>query len=215
MTITFPDEFRLERVYYITGKDDPKALAYIEAHNALLDQMLNGTLYIKFVDGDRKGSIAKIKPRYEKVNKAAIRSSSSFYDRSYSLENDYFFVVASWDRRKNKVQLTLPSRDVIFLPNYKGPTVYELFDSKAAKQAALENPDQYDVDGKLLNIGDKVLYINARYGSAFQLCHGAIREFKAVVNSKTKTITTIVQNDADFSELSAIASPHLMIYKKD
>ena len=76
----------------------------------------------------------------------------------------------------------------------------------------MKNPDQKDIDGNILNIGDNVLYINARYGSGMELCHGKIKEFKAKVDSRRTEIFTVVENAEGV--LSTISHSHCMIWKK-
>ena len=218
-TITFPDEYQLERTgsNYFETEDDPEAVAYCVARNALYDQMVNGTLYVKFIDGDRRGSIARIHldPDYRPTTAEVTRRYYSRWDEKhqYEIENQWFCAVAKWDKRKNSCKLMLPHKDVIFLPNYQGPTAYQMFDKKAAREELLKSPDQRDIDGRLLSIGDKVLYINARYGTGFELCHGTIKEFKVSVDSKGHAFVTIVQNDGSEEE-SAISYPTQMIWKK-
>lgn len=220
--ITFPNEFRLStpRRSYFDERDDAEAVAYCNARNALLEQAIKGTLYVKFVAGDRKGSIAKVhidteEHPYNERKAEIIEKYRGHWDKKtqYEIENSYFFGTAKWDKRKNTCKLTMPSEDTVFMPNYQGPTVYEMFDKKAAKTELLKNPEQFDIDGKPLAIGDKVLYINARYGSGFGMCHGTIKEFKAVVDSSGHSFTTVVQND-DGDQVSSISNPSDMIYKK-
>lgn len=212
----FPDEYQLQRVGYFDVEDDPTAVAYCAARNALFDQAVNGTLYVKFIAGDRKGSIARVQidPSFNH-HRAEISSVRRYYSDSrqqFEITNTWIYGIARWDKRKNSCQVHLPNPEVIFLPNYQGPTVYEMFDKKAAKEALLKNPDQHDIDGKLLSVGDKVLYINARYGSGFVLCHGTIKEFKVTADSKGHSFSTIVQLDGDDEE-SSISYPSQMIWK--
>jgi hypothetical protein len=219
---TFPDTFDLQTPsqHYFDSETDADAVAFCNARNALLDQAINGTLYIKFVDGDRKGSIAKLVIDVEehpynerKAEVERCRSSWSNEKVQYQIDNTYFFGTAKWDKRKNSCKVSFPSKEIVFLPNYEGPTVYEMFDKKAAKEELLKNPDQHDIDGKLLAVGDKVLYINARYGSGFGMCHGTIKEFKVVADSSGHSFTTVVQMDGE-DQLSSISNPSEMIYKK-
>lgn len=231
--MTLPDEFQLHyprhekkpgNLYadsYGNGfdqEDDPKALEYLAQQHALIDKFVEGSLYIKFIDGDRKGSIAKVIPNTKTfgnnaAKKASIRNRyGSFNHKPYSFENERFYAIATWNGRSNKVQINLPNREIVFLPNYTGPTVWEKFDAKAAQKEILKSPDQKDIDGNILAIGDPVLYINARYGSGMTLEHGTVKEFKVSVDSKKHEIFTIVQN-SDGVE-SKITNSHNMIFKK-
>ena len=218
--IDLPDEFQLSSPYYAFEKeDDPAALLYLEQVRTLQEKMYAETLYIKFIDGDRKGAIAKVIPRYdERKHLCEIHykpTHSSWDNKRYGFHNEYLWGYATWAdiKRKNKVQVSLPNRDVVFLPNYTGPTVWALFDHKAAKAEALKEPDQVDIDGHVLAIGDPVIYINARYGSGMELCHGVIKEFKASVDSRKTEIWTIVTNIENNVE-SKISNSSYMIYKK-
>ena len=215
-----PDEFELKPPYHngFEDENDPLVLKFIAEYNYLLDRILNGTLFIKFIDGDRKGSIAKFKPspQHHPPSSTAIRYRqrwSSHDKNGYDFTNTYFYGIATWTGRSNKPQVNLPNRDIIILPNYTGPTVWALFDHKAAKAEALKEPDQVDIDGHVLAIGDPVIYINARYGSGMELCHGVIKEFKASVDSRKTEIFTIVTNIENNVE-SKISNSSYMIYKK-
>jgi len=217
--ITFPDEFRLQ-VPYLNGFEDAVDVAanrFVEERNALLERVEAGDLYIKFIAGDRKGSIARLIPDTIKnrPSKIITRMSTFSDGRNYRIEDDRIYCVAKWDKRSNKVRLNLPNRDVIFLPNYEGPTVWCLFDKKAAKVEALANNPQKDIDGEILNVGDQVLYINTRYGQGSSLCHGVIREFTAIVDSRSTEIFTHIENlDVQNGEMSKVSYPHMMIWKK-
>lgn len=207
-----------------TDKKDPKVVEYVSAVREMQKKAAAGELYIKFIDGNRKGSIARVVPNKRVYGADAIRpvkieeswgwiEAQADRGAGYRIKDDRFHVIANWDKRNNKAQFDLPSEDIIFLPNYSGPTVWELFDSKAAKENVLKNPMQKDIDGKLLKVGDKVLYVNARYGSGMSLNHGTIKEFKVVVNSKHTEISTVVARDTD-KLLSTISDSSQMIYKK-
>ena len=217
--IDLPDEFQLvQPAYSFETPDDPAALLYVEQVKTLQEKMYEETLYIKFIDGDRKGAIAKVIPQYpDRKYPCEISYSpgySSWDKKRYKFHNEHLFGYATWAdiKRKNKVQVFRPNRDVVFLPNYTGPSVWALFDHKAAKAEALKNPDQTDIDGNVLAIGDPVIYINARYGSGMELCHGTIKEFKASVDSRKKEIWTIVTSTEGVE--SKISNSSYMIYKK-
>ena len=221
----FPNEFRLVKPanHYFDDPEYPEAVEYVAARNELYDRMVNGTLYVKFIAGDRKGSIARMvrDTRYDKDGdeyvqpRASIKARRRYWNDpdEYEIDWGWFNGVCKWDKRKNSCQLTMPDADAIFLPNYNGPTIYEMFDRKAAKAELLKNPDQTDIDGNVLAIGDKVLYINARYYAGMELCHGTIQEFKVTADSKGHSFTTVVKND-EADEVSSISYPWQMIYKK-
>jgi hypothetical protein len=221
LAMQLPDEFLLKRPFYngFADKDDPAVLLYLEQHNALNEKFAAGKLFVKFIDGDRKGSIARVKPNVKTfgdkvVQKATIerRYNSWNNNEPYYVEHDRFYGILSWDGRKNSVQMNFPDKDAVFLPNYEGPTVWELFDHKAAKEEALKKPDQLDIDGKTLAVGDEVLYINARYGYGMELSHGKIKQFKATVDSRKTEMWTIVENAEGIE--SKISNSSNMIFKK-
>lgn len=192
-----------------TDETDSSVVEHLSNLNRAFDLLQSGELFVKFIDGDREGSIARVASKYLNARRPEIgygRHGNRFH-------NDYLFGRCSWDGRRNGVDVTIPQPDLVVLFDYNGPTVWELFDAKAAKAEVLKNPDQVDIDGAKLMVGDKVLYMNLRYGSGGTLQHGTIQEFKAVVDSKGALITTIVKSDhAD--EVSEIRYPERMIYKK-
>jgi uncharacterized Zn ribbon protein len=197
---------------FATG-DDPVALKYLTDLTAVYESLNAGTLYCRFFDGDRKGSIARLSVEPGVRNEAPVighRYGGAWQGKAFAIHNHHFYTVCSWTGRKNKVKVSFPNHEAELLLNYEGPTVWEKFDAKAAKEEALKNPDQRDIDGNVLNVGDRVLYINARYGARMVLTHGTIKEFKAVADSKGVTITTIVEDED--GELSAMLYPESMIY---
>jgi uncharacterized Zn ribbon protein len=202
---------------YINGyadKDDPVAKQYLEDCQQVYELFKNGNLYVRFRDGDRKGSIAIIKPDPQYTTKPPqIIHKSLFWNNNGFDVTCMLFGICHWNDRKNKVKTNIPNHDIEVLLDYDGPTVWEKFDTKVAKIKALASTVQYDIDGNQLQIGDKVLYMNLRYGAGGTLQHGTIKEFKAMVDSKNTTITVIVKND-DADEVSEIRYPSSMIYKK-
>lgn len=123
------------------------------------------------------------------------------------------YCIATWDGRRNKVKVTVPNHyePAEILLDYDGPTIWEKFDAKAAKEELLKNPDQKDIKGNVLSVGDRVLYINARYGSRMTLDEGKIVEFAASVNSKAHAFSTIIESDT--GEQSTLQYPESMVYK--
>jgi len=194
-------------------EDDPVALKYLKDMKTVYTALMDGKLFCRFVDGDRAGSIARlVKDPDCTYEEPSIRRtwSSNRWGGEYRFERDYFSAICKWDGRKNKVKQFLPHCEVELLLNYNGPTVWEKFDAKTAKEEALKNPDQRDIDDNVLNVGDRVLYINARYGARMVLSHGVIKEFKAVADSRGTTITTVVEGED--GQLSEMLYPESMIY---
>lgn len=199
-------------------KDAEAANAALAQYQTVFDAVEAGTACVRYIDGDRKGSIARVKldPAYAHLprRRPVIEYRSYRYrgdDADQQIANTHFWCVATWDGRKNKVKVNVPSHEIEVLLDYDGPTVWEKFDTKAAKEDILKNPDQKDINGNLLSIGDPVLYINARYGSRMTLEEGKIKEFNASVNSKDHTITTVIESKT--GELSSLQYPESMVYR--
>jgi uncharacterized Zn ribbon protein len=205
--------------YYgrLTDENDPKALEHLANLIKVYDALENGLLHVRFTSGDRAGSIAKLAhdSRYNTSDKPRIKRRYHSYRRDaveYDFENDRFYTVCTWDGRRNSVQATFPNPEAELLIGYDGPTVWAKFDAKAAKEAVLKNPNQRDIDGNVLAVGDKVMYINARYGSGMVLTRGVVEEFKASVDSKSTSITTIIRNSKT-GETSSMSYPQNMVSK--
>lgn len=197
--------------------DMPLALSILQEYIDVFEAIKNETAHVRFVDGDRKGSIAKIRFDEKHNNKSPIicrKYDSWDKELTHKFENIRFSGILTWTGRKNKVHCTLwpyGCNEFEILLDYDGPTVWEKFDAKEAKNKILENPNQKDIKGNILAIGDTVLYINARYGHRMVLDEGKIIEFDASVNSKGHTITTIIENAS--GEISSLQYPEDMIYK--
>ncbi|MDA3855073.1 MAG: hypothetical protein PF569_02355 [Candidatus Woesearchaeota archaeon] len=148
----------------------------------IFDQLLDeynkngGFVYVEFLFGQRKGSIAKLvskEPPKLKDNNISPYNSKSTYTPYYPevlYSGEY-----RWDDRYNKPKGDIAYDNVSWLRNYRGNTKWCFTSAKAVKEEALKKP-QYDIDGKMLSIGDKVLYIDHL---SKKLKHGVIDEFKA------------------------------------
>lgn len=206
---------------YLNGfadEKDPQALLYLDQLKAVKEALREGKLYCRYTDGDRKGSVAKLIPdpaySHVKDREPGIRYSSSAWQKGpwYRFENDMFFMIATWNGRKNKVKETWSYySEFEFIIGDTVETIWAKFDAKAAKEEVLKNPEQKDIDGNLLNVGDAVMFINARYGSRMVLERGRIKEFKVVVDSKKTSISTVIENGD--GALSTLSYPEDMICK--
>ena len=195
------------------NENDPTALAYIETMKEVREALKEGRLFARFISGDRKGSVCKLVPKYDKEYETYIkRLRLNFNGINYTLENCYLFCLGKWTGRSNKPQITLPNKDIEVIIDYDGPTVWKVFDKKAAKEEILKTPNQRDMDGNLLEVGDKVLYINARYGSGMRLDRGVVKEFKVSVDSNTHSISTVIENEHEI--LSTINDSSNMVLKQ-
>lgn len=206
---------------YVNGfadENDPEVLAHLAKLKAVKQALLDGRLYARYIDGDRRGSVAKMvpDPAYSGANdrEPGIRYSSSHFQKGpwYRFENDMFFMIATWNGRKNKVKESVSyysQFELIIGDNVE--TIWQKFDAKSAKEEVLKNPDQKDIDGTVLNIGDNVMFINARYGSRMVLERGRVKEFKVVVDSKKTSISTVIENSE--GALSTLSYPEDMVCK--
>lgn len=218
----FPDEVKKQFVYanlFPKQENDPKLVEYVSCINEAKRRLkANETLYVRFDHGDRKGSIAKAvyNPDYriDTLEPAIIERYRNYWgnnEATYHAKNDDFYVICRWDGRSNKVKAS--SHELTLLLNYTGPTVWNKFDAKAAKEKLLAEYDIQDIDGKVLSVGDSVLYINARYGSGMELCHGKIKEITAKVDSQRHEFNTVIEKDGD-GVISTIKNHSSMIWKK-
>ena len=180
-------------------------------------------IYVGITTGERKGSIAYVKEYDELfVNNlseephgcrmtwgAGGRDNWGHRINIYGLN-----CVLGWEKRRNKIQWNF-YKGTVFLPEYEGPTVWKKFDKKdAVGFYLLENPPK-DRDGNLLEKGDRVIYINARYGEGACLDRGVITEIKGNVKvwGERKAYETRVFIDNDEGQKSKITKPELAIVK--
>jgi hypothetical protein len=195
--------------------NDPVALEYLAKLKTVFNAFKSGTLYVRFIDGDRKGSIAHLKVHPQLTyDEPCIGYHRSYYNNShYRITNESRFGVLTWDKRKNKVRhyFPTPRDEVEYLIGYDGPTIWEKFDAKAAKEEILQLQTEHDINGNYLSVGDRVLYVNIRYGSGTTLEIGTIKEFKVSVDSKRAEVSTVIESDAGV--LSTLKYPSSMVCK--
>lgn len=197
------------------------AIVYLDKLREVHSELLKGKLYVRFTDGDRKGSIARLEldPAYRGGDKVpCIDRTYRHYSSdgpTYEIRNGMFNCIARWDKRSNKpkVPLGYSNSEMEVLIGYDGPTIWEKFDANAAREKLLENPDIRDIDGKKVEVGSKVMYINARYGDRLTLCHGTVDEFRVSVDSKGHSFATIVVEDGTTTE-SSLRHPESMLWVK-
>ena len=175
-------------------------------------------VYIRITAGERKGSIAYIEKLDPDHNNDAptITHNRYFREPNSRINNSSLNVILRWDKRRNRIKWSTYN-NCEYLRDYTGPTVWEKFDKKAAEKKLMEETDISDRDGTILKKGDRVLYINARYGCGASLDRGTIEEIKFNVQ-KTEyqdreytSVHVIIKND-DGSK-SDIKSPQLSILK--
>lgn len=174
----------------------------------LNDYNRNGNfVYVKFTRGQYKDSIAKLVS--DTPPEFTIQRNN--YNFCY-YGGIYYSGVCKWDGRKNKPQGSL--YELVWLKDYVGETKWVSVSAEEAKTNALKQ-DVLDIDDNVLNIGDEVLYINARYGCGMTLCFGIIDRFEAEYHkgNNTVTVSTIVKLKSDLAEESRILNPESFIYK--
>lgn len=205
-----------------TANVEPEGQAFVDALNEMERMLLaDEPVYIKFLKGDRAGSIARFEMDHlhdfktanghqrkggfnARVNPNARVHVGGRQQHGYRYEG-IAHGVALWDGRRNKIKVCVP-HGFAWLKGYEGPTVWEKFDAKAAKKARLDNPQETDIDGKLLAVGDKVLYINSRYGSGSELCHGKVIRFDA---TRDTTFTIVQQCGTDMESKIQYAGSYI------
>ena len=177
-------------------------------------------VYIQITSGERKGSIAYIKkldPDYQNIEaRLSYRSRNFRGSYLYHVENYWLCVILGWDKRRNQIKWSTNDH-CEYLRNYKGPTVWKKFDKKAVEKKLLKETVILDRENNELKVGDRVLYINARYGSAATLDRGTIEDIKISATKTTysdkeyHTIHVKIKNN-NGSE-SDIKTPHSSILK--
>jgi len=168
--------------------------------------MKGDRVYIGFVTGERVGSIAYILDC--DLSRIVPKLYRNYYDNKWGC-NAGFSATVGWEKRRNKINEYIGGTEVVYLPDYQGPTVWEKFDKKAAAAEALARTPMKDREGNEIKEGDRVLYINARYGSGAQLDRGKIISIKATVQKhRDLTVTTFnVEIESDGGEKSVITKP--------
>lgn len=158
-------------------------------------------VYVGITTGERKGSIAYIcsiegwEQMWERD--AYIRGSWGYHKRA-RVENAQVYSKIGWEGRRNRIECP-HTHQIVYFPDYKGPTVWEKFDKKAAAAKWLKEHPPVDRDGELIEVGDRVLYINARYGGAARLDRGTVKEVKVNVQKwaedERPTFHVIIETD--------------------
>ena len=197
-----------ERVYIrITAGELKGSIAYIKKFNDDYQYELKGSIaYIKKFNDDYQ------------YNEPRLSRSRTFGEPKTRISNASLNVILAWDKRRNLIKWSTYDH-CEYLRDYDGPTVWEKFDKKAAEKKLLEENRILDRDNNILNVGDRVIYINARYGSGASLDRGRIEKIKfnvqktAYNDSEYKTIHVIIRNDN--GSKSDIKNPHLSIIKID
>ena len=198
--------------------DDEKQLQpFIDIIDEVRDKILAGErVYVKIISGERKGSIAYIECLDLAYNNDAPSISHSFMYKppTARIKNPSLNVILRWDKRRNRIKW--PTYDSCeYLRGSTGPTVWEKFDRAAAEKKMLAENDILDRDGIALAVGDRVLYINARYGSGASLDRGTIEKIHFSIKKYQErefiAVHVIIKNDN--GSKSDIKNPNLSILK--
>lgn len=195
---------------------EPSGEEFIEALREMQAKHDRGELvYVEILDGDRKGSIARYRPKettaevYEgPVFLVGIGRQNGWHYKGYGSGTLH------WDGRRNTPTVrpgTYYADKMAYLPDYTGPTVWEKFDAKAAKEAILADPQVEDMDGRLLSVGDEVVYINIRYGSGTRLDRGTVVRFDVSVSSKHEQVWTVVRKKDSDEESRISCAPDMIV----
>lgn len=207
-----------DRCAISNGVDDANNPILIDRCNVLNEMytaVQNGHLYIQYISGDRQGSVAKavFDDRYQNGLPKIQYKCTQYGVKYYSIVNAVIYMKATWKGRSNKPRVTTNCLDVIFIISQDPiETIWKMVNKKEVKAEKLAVTVQYDIDGNVLSVGDEVLYINARYGSAMTMCHGIIKEFKVTGSNNKYQVLTIIESK--MGELSSLSMPSTMVYKK-
>jgi len=176
-----------------------------EIHEHLLRQ---GWCHVRVKGGDYDGSIAKFT-----VDNTL--TENRLYWRMYCSEprygvNCYWCGKLSWKGKRNNPQFTVMNNTCEVLLGYEGDEILHRLNLNKEGKKLLEQPI-YDIDNKYLSVGDKVLYMNLRYGSGGCLCHGVVKEFKPHVRDG---YVSVIITHSSGEEESECRQPYNQIYKK-
>jgi len=168
------------------------------------DVDLKKKIYVRFIAGEREGSIAFIKKILDHGCRKSMRSGLFSTDRE--IWPEYSFTLDAqlgWDDRKNVAKVKFfdhyASYQLELLLDYNGPTVWKNSDLKNEAAIALKNDPPADMRGRIIKENDKVVFINSRYGSGAELDYGVVNEIKSKASFNYKRecqidITVIVHS---------------------
>lgn len=194
-------------VGFLNGSDDKSDYDEIIAtYTDLKERWKAGErIYVGFTTGERKGSIAYIKEVSTNEDNMipTIHSNTRYSARAWGPAWRHghvgWTVRLAWEGRRNQINGSLAYDRLVWFHDYEGPTVWKKFDKKAAEKAATEAAVIKDRDGEVLKEGDRVLYINARYGSAAQLDRGTIKSMRVKVQKRGEReyqqLELVIDND--------------------
>lgn len=164
-------------------------------------------IFIKVLGGKYDGSIARLD-----LDKDLIEMYKSGIRPRFC---PYYQGVLRFKGKQNKPRFTILSSNCKIVEGCTwGDTHLVVPDEIAIKELALRE-GCVDIGNNLLSVGDKVLYINSRYGSGGKLCHGIIQRIKpALRGPRDAYLYVIVHNEEGNKEISTLRHPHHQIYLK-
>ena len=169
----------------------------------------HGKCHVRIKGGDYDGSIALFTADDDKFDRGVYVRMMSREER-YNLHYHWFGKL-SWKGKRNNPKFTLMDSTCDVLLDYEGDTVLKRFNLKEESKKLLNEAKLEDIDGNILSKGDKVLYMNLRYGSGGSLCHGTIKDFKA--HARDGYVSVIIRED-NSGEESNCNYPSSQVYKK-
>ena len=169
--------------------------------------------HLRIIGGDYDGSIAKFtvdtpsghKSYHEDELYYPVYNGSKWFNVKYCWNGKL-----SWKGKRNNPKFMLMNSTCEVLLDYEGEEILKRFDLKKEGKKLLEQ-DIFDIDGQKLSVGDKVLYMNIRYGNGAELCHGSVKNFKA--HARDGYVSVIILHESGKEE-SECRQPTNQIWKK-
>lgn len=203
-------DFSLESTHYIGTEEDllkeSEVLKAKQVHDYLT---LNGYCYVRVISGDYKGSIAKFTLDSPIGTEKLYRKVPC--DEEVFIVKYLWYGKLSWKGKRNNPKFKLSSSSCDVLLGYTGETELIRIDLKKIKKDLLDK-EVVDVDGNKLSVGDKVIYMNLRYGNGGALCRGTIIDFKAYAREGRASV--IIENNKNPNENSELNYPRLQVMKQ-
>lgn len=177
-------------------------------HNKLVK---DGHCYLKVIGGDYDGSLAKFTIsdicKNDKFERRGGRSGINV--------KTYWSGRLSWEGARNNPKFNISSSCCTIVEHEEGETIETdliRFDLKKEGAKLLEKK-VCDIEGNILNVGDKVIYMNLRYGCGGGLCKGVVKSFKA--HARQGFVSVIIENSRDVNEQSECRYPEMQIMKEN